>query len=158
MRKGAQTMKKLEQIERQEQKTRNKIAALQDILKDIGKQRTEQEDLQIIQKFRALKLSREELYVFLGGGELPPVLAAAVGNATAAEPEVIHSRPDRKRNKGRRGVDANTAEGGAIEGEAADHEDGHNPDHSNPGDNADHSNPYGYNADSENTNLESEGN
>ena len=56
-------MKKLEQIERQEQKTREKIAALQDILKDIGKQRTEQEDLQIIQKFRALKLSRDELYL-----------------------------------------------------------------------------------------------
>jgi len=138
-------MKKLEQIERQEQKTREKIAALQDILKDIGKQRTEQEDLQIIQKFRALKLSREELYAFIGGGELPPVLAAAVGNATANAPEVIHSRRDKKRRNNRdNGNDPDSTTG---TGEAADHEDGHG----NP-------NPYGYNADTENTNLESEGN
>jgi len=135
-------MKKLEQIERQEQKTRDKIAALQDILKDIGKQRTEQEDLQIIQKFRALKLSRDELYLFLGGGELPPVLAAAVGNATAAAPEVIHSRPDRKRRRGQSDTDTDPTED--------------NP--GNNGDNADNPNPYGYNADTENTNLESEGN
>jgi len=141
-------MKKLEQIERQEQKTRDKIAVLQDILKDIGKQRTEQEDLQIIQKFRALKLSRDELYLFLGGGELPPVLAAAVGNATATAPEVIHSRPDRKRRRGQNGTDTPDT---IAEGEATDHEGNH-------GDNADNPNSYGYNADSENTNLESEGN
>ena len=140
-------MKKLEQIERQEQKTRDKIAALQDILKDIGKQRTEQEDLQIIQKFRALKLSREELYAFIGGGELPPVLAAAVGNATANQPEVIHSRPDKKRRNNRDNGNDPDSTTGTTEGETADHEDGHG----NP-------NPYGYNADTENTNLESEGN
>ena len=137
-------MKKLEQIERQEQKTRDKIAALQDILKDIGKQRTEQEDLQIIQKFRALKLSRDELYMFLGGGELPPVLAAAVGNATATAPEVIHSRPDRKRRRGQNDTDTDT--------------DTTEDNPGNHGDNADNPNPYGYNADTENTNLESEGN
>jgi len=145
-------MKKLEQIERQEQKTRDKIAALQDILKDIGKQRTEQEDLQIIQKFRALKLSRDELYMFLGGGELPPVLAAAVGNATATAPEVIHSRPDRKRRRGQN--DTDTPDNPDTITEATDHEG----NHGNNGDNADNPNPYGYNADTENSNLESEGN
>ena len=117
-------MKKLEQIERQEQKTREKIAALQDILKDIGKQRTEQEDLQIIQKFRALKLSREELYTFLGGGELPSVLAAAVGNATTDTPERIYSQSGRKRRKGQNTADEpdNTPDTGTVEGETADHE------------------------------------
>jgi len=155
-------MKKLEQIERQEQKTREKIAALQDILKDIGKQRTEQEDLQIIQKFRALKLSREELYTFLGGGELPPMLAAAVGNATADQPERIYSQRNRKRRIGQNGTDEpdNAAdEADEAEGEAADNEDGNsnlgNHDH---GENADNPDPYGDNADTENSNIESEGN
>jgi len=152
-------MKKLEQIERQEQKTRDKIAALQDILKDIGKQRTEQEDLQIIQKFRALKLSREELYAFIGGGELPTVLAAAVGNATAAAPEVIHSRRDKKRRNNRDNAPDNGNDPDSTAEDTADHEDSNG----NPGnevDNADNPNPYGYgnNADTENTNLESEGN
>ena len=60
-------MKKLEQIDRQEQKTREKIASLQAILKQIDEARTEQENLQIIQQVRALKLSRDELYAFLSG-------------------------------------------------------------------------------------------
>ena len=152
-------MKKLEQIERQEQKTRDKIVALQDILKDIGKQRTEQEDLQIIQKFRALKLSREELYAFIGGGELPPVLAAAVGNATANQSEVIHSRRDKKRRNNRDNAPDNGNDSDSTTGTAEDTAD-HESNPGNDGDNADNSNPYGYgnNADTENTNLESEGN
>lgn len=89
-------MKKLERIEKHEQKTREKIATLQTILKQIGGQRTEQENLQIIQQVRALKLSREDLYAFLNGGELPAFLAAALGEK-AAEPEKIYSRRDKKR-------------------------------------------------------------
>ena len=135
-------MKKLEQIGRQEQKTREKILALQDILKDIGKQRTEQEDLQIIQKFRALRLSREELYTFLGGGELPPVLAAAVGNATATEPERIYSQSGRTRRKGQNTADEPGNTPDTAEGETTDHE-------GNPG-NEDNNN------DTESTNFESE--
>jgi len=95
--KGAQTMKKLEKIDKQEQQTREKIAALQAILKQIDGARTEQENLQIIQQVRALKLSRDELYAFLGGGELPASLAGAIGGAEAAAPETIYSRRDRKR-------------------------------------------------------------
>ena len=94
-------------------------------------------------------MSRDELYMFLGGGELPPVLAAAVGNTTATAPEVIHSRPDRKRRRGQ--SDTDTPD---TITEDADHE-GNN---GNNGDNTDNPNSYGYNADTENTNLESEGN
>jgi len=96
-------MKKLEKIARQEQKTRDKIVALQAILKQIDGVRTEQENLQIIQQVRALKLSREELYAFIGGGELPAMLAGAIGGADTTEQdgsrlqETIYSRPDRKR-------------------------------------------------------------
>ena len=95
-------MKKLEKIDRQEQQTREKIAALQAILKKIDGARTEQENLQIVQKIRALKLSRDELYAFLGGG-LPAALAGALGGADTAEPdgnhpqETIYTRRDRKR-------------------------------------------------------------
>jgi hypothetical protein len=138
--KGAQDMKKLEQIDRQEQKAREKIAALQEILKDIGKQRTEQEDLQIIQKFRAMKLSRDELYLFLGGGELPPVLTEALKSATAAEPEVIHSERGKKRRKGQ----SVTAEGESESSEDATESTDNND------------NPSGDGYFSENTNFESE--
>ena len=97
-------MKKLEKIERDAQKAREKIAAMQGILKQIEGQRTEQENLQIVQQVRALKLSRDELYVFLSGGDLPASLAAAIGNdgneADAPEPETIYSRRGRKRNAG----------------------------------------------------------
>jgi len=92
-------MKRLEKIAQHEQRTRDKIAALQVILKQIDGARTEQENLQIVQKFRALKLSREELYSFLGGGELPPALADMFSGANT-EPENIYSQPNRKpRNK-----------------------------------------------------------
>ena len=85
-------MTKLEKIERQEQKAREKIAAMQTILKQIGGQRTEQENLQIIQQVRALKLSRDELYGFISGGKLPASLAAAIDDDTSAKPETIYSR------------------------------------------------------------------
>jgi len=89
-------LKKLERIDRQEQQTREKIAALQGILKQIDGARTEQENLQIIQQVRALKLSRDELYTFLGGGVLPPSLMGAIGVGNAP-PETIYTQPERKR-------------------------------------------------------------
>jgi len=83
-------MTKLEKIELEAQKAREKIAAIQAQLKQIDGQRTEQENLQIIQQVRALKLSREELYAFINGGELPAALVGAV--EPAPEPETIYSR------------------------------------------------------------------
>ena len=88
-------MNKLEKIELEAQKAREKIAAMQAILKQIDGKRTEQENLQIIQQVRALKLSRDELYGFLNNGELP---ASLMGAATApAEPETVYSRRERTR-------------------------------------------------------------
>jgi len=89
-------MTKLEKIEKQEQKTREKIAEMQAILKQIDGQRTEQENLQIIQQVRALKLSCDELYSFIHGGELPAALAGAIDNAAAPETETIYSRRGKK--------------------------------------------------------------
>jgi hypothetical protein len=81
-------MNKLEKIAFQEQKTREKIVAMQAILKQIDGQRTEQENLQIIQQVRALRLSRDELYAFISGGALPaPLVGAITGADTTAEPD-----------------------------------------------------------------------
>jgi len=114
-------MKKLERIAHQEQRTREKIAAMQALLKQIDGQRTEQENLQIVQQIRALKLSRDELYAFLSGGELPPALAGAIVGPdadTAAEPERIYSRRDRKgRNKKEAAEQSDAADADASAGE-----------------------------------------
>ena len=88
-------MNKLEKIELDAQKAREKIAAMQAILKQIDGKRTEQENLQIIQQFRALKLSRDELYGFLNNGEIPASLMAAV--TPPAGPETIYSRREKPR-------------------------------------------------------------
>ena len=113
-------MKKLAIIDRQEQKTREKIAGLQAILKQLDGARTEQENLQIVQKFRALKLSRDELYAFLGGGELPGALAGALGgtdttDTNTAEPETIYSQRSKKRKKGRETTEPDTEDNGQSE-------------------------------------------
>ena len=134
-------MKKLEKIDRQEQKTREKIAALQSILKEIDGQRTEQENLQIVQKIRALKLSRNELYGFLGSGEMPPALAAAFSGAVN-QPENIYSQNNRKRRNKRDNTPDISPDAGATGNEAADHEN-------NPNDNGDTA---------KTTHFESEGN
>ena len=88
-------MTKLEKIERDAQKARERIAAMQSLLKQIDGKRTEQENLQIIQQFRALKLSRDELYGFLNKGEIPASLMTAV--TLPAEPETIYSRREKPR-------------------------------------------------------------
>ena len=93
-------MNKLEKIDQQEQRAREQIAALQALLKEIGDKRTEQENLQIIQQFRALRLSRDELYAFLDGGGLPPALIGALQTA-APEPETIYTRRERTRRNER---------------------------------------------------------
>ena len=89
-------MNKLEKIEREAQKALEKIAEMQTLLKGIETQRTEQENLQIIQQIRALKLTRDELYAFLSDGKLPTSLQDA--STGAPEPETIYSRWGKKRN------------------------------------------------------------
>jgi hypothetical protein len=115
-------MNKLEKIDQQEQKTREKIAAMQALLRQIDGQRTEQENLQIIQQVRALKLSREELYAFINGGDIPASLAGAI--TAPAEPETIYTRRDRTR---RHEQNAETSDDNAdatnFESEDITHED-----------------------------------
>ena len=117
-------MNKLEKIERDAQKARERIAAMQALLKQIDGKRTEQENLQIIQQVRALKLSRDELYAFISGGELPASLAGAIGGAeTAAEPETIYSRRGRKRNDTPESGDTETPTNFNLESEGMNNEE-----------------------------------
>jgi hypothetical protein len=88
-------MNKLEKIDLEEQRAREKIAAIQALLKEIDGKRTEQENLQIVRQVRALKLTREELYGFINGGELPAALAeVAADDAPAPEPEETPDEDD----------------------------------------------------------------
>lgn len=67
---------KLEKIEREMQRTREKIAEYQNRLKELDAQKTEQENLQIIQLVRAMRLSPQELTEFLQRGAVMPAPAA----------------------------------------------------------------------------------
>jgi len=58
---------KLEKIEKEMQKTREKIAEYQNRLKELDGQRVEIENLQIVQAVRAMRLTRDELAAFMRG-------------------------------------------------------------------------------------------
>lgn len=58
---------KLEKIEKEMQKTRDKIAELQKYLKELATQQTEQENLQIVSLVRSLNLSAQQLKEYLQG-------------------------------------------------------------------------------------------
>lgn len=56
---------KIDKIEKEMQRTREKITDLQNRLKDLAAQKTEQENLQIIQIVRSLDISHHDLKDFL---------------------------------------------------------------------------------------------
>lgn len=58
---------KIDRIEKEMQKTREKITEYQNKLKGLEAQRTEAENLQIISLVRSMRVSPEELTAMLGG-------------------------------------------------------------------------------------------
>ena len=64
-------MNKIERIDREIQKTREKITEYQNELKGLEAQKTEAENLQIVQLVRAMKLTPQELNAMLSGGGIP---------------------------------------------------------------------------------------
>jgi hypothetical protein len=80
-------MKKLEKIEREMERTRERITEWQSKLKELDGQRTEQENLEIVSAVRALGLTREELLSFVSGGALPETI-----QGEAAMPAARYSR------------------------------------------------------------------
>ena len=69
-------MNKIERIDREIQKTREKITEYQNKLKGLEAQKTEAENLQIVQLVRAMKLTPQELNAMLSGGGIPGMEAA----------------------------------------------------------------------------------
>jgi dTDP-4-amino-4,6-dideoxygalactose transaminase len=70
--KGAFELMKLDKIDKEMQRTREKIAEYQNRLKELDAQKTEIENLQIVQAVRAMRLTKEELAAFLRGDLAAP--------------------------------------------------------------------------------------
>ena len=62
---------KIDRINREIEKTREKITEYQNRLKGLEAQKTEAENLQIVQLVRSMHLSPQELTSMLSGGAIP---------------------------------------------------------------------------------------
>ncbi len=67
---------KMERINKEIAKTREKITEYQNRLKGLEAQKTEAENLEIVQLVRAMKLTPQELNELLSGGGIPGMAAA----------------------------------------------------------------------------------
>ena len=68
-------MNKIERLDREIQKTREKITEYQNKLKELTAQKTEAENLQIVQLVRAMRLTPQELTAMLSGDAIPGMAA-----------------------------------------------------------------------------------
>ena len=80
-------MSKIERIDKEIQKTREKITEYQNRLRGLEAQKTEAENLQIVQLVRAMRLTPQELNVMLSGGTIPGMTAAPADEADYEEQE-----------------------------------------------------------------------
>lgn len=64
---------KIDRIEKEMQKTREKITEYQNKLKGLEAQKTECENLQIVQLVRSMRVTPQELTTLLGGGGIPGI-------------------------------------------------------------------------------------
>lgn len=64
---------KIDRIDREIQKTREKITEYQNKLKGLEAQKTEAENLQIVQLVRSMRLSPAELTTMLSGEAIPGI-------------------------------------------------------------------------------------
>ena len=79
---------KIDRINREIEKTREKITEYQNKLKGLEAQKTEAENLQIVQLVRSMRLSPQELTAMLKGGAIPGMEPApAYGGADNEEME-----------------------------------------------------------------------
>ena len=69
-------MNKIERIDREIQKTREKITEYQNKLKGLEAQKTEAENLEIVQLVRSMRMTPQELNAMLSGGGIPGMAAA----------------------------------------------------------------------------------
>lgn len=74
---------KIERIDREITKTREKIAEYQEKLKSLEAQKTEAENLEIVQLVRAMRMTPQELNAMLSGGGIPGMSAAPASDEAA---------------------------------------------------------------------------
>jgi hypothetical protein len=79
--KGAFDLMKLDKIEKEMQKTRDKISELQSRLKELGAQKNEQENLQIVSLVRSLDISPGDLKAFLQAAAEQPTPAPVMADS-----------------------------------------------------------------------------
>ena len=80
-------MSKIERIEKEIQKTREKITEYQNRLRGLEAQKTEAENLQIISLVRSMRLTPAELTALLSGEPLPGSAAAGTDHMEQEEIE-----------------------------------------------------------------------
>lgn len=80
-------MSKIERIDREIQKTREKITEYQNKLKGLEAQKTEAENLEIVQLVRSMRLTPAELNAMLSGGDIPGMAAAVPEEAADYDEE-----------------------------------------------------------------------
>ena len=78
---------KIERIDQEIAKTREKIAEQQEKLKDLEAQKSEAENLEIVQMVRALRMTPAQLSAMLSGGMVP---GRAAGPADPEQEEMTH--------------------------------------------------------------------
>ena len=78
---------KIERIDQEIAKTREKIAEQQEKLKDLEAQKTEAENLEIVQMVRAQRMTPAQLSAMLSGGMVP---GRAAGPADSEQEEMTH--------------------------------------------------------------------
>lgn len=69
-------LNKIDRIDSEIQKTREKITEYQNRLKSLEMQKTEAENLQIVQLVRSMRMTPAELAAMLSGGGIPGMAAA----------------------------------------------------------------------------------
>ena len=78
---------KIERIDQEIAKTREKIAEQQEKLKALEAQKTEAENLEIVQMVRALRMTPAQLSAMLSGGMVP---GREAGPADSEQEEMTH--------------------------------------------------------------------
>ena len=68
-------LNKIDRIEKEMQKTREKITEYQNKLKGLEAQKTEAENLQIVSLVRSMRVTPAELTAMLSGGGIPGIAA-----------------------------------------------------------------------------------
>ena len=80
-------MSKIERIDKEIQKTREKITEYQNKLRGLEAQKTEAENLQIISLVRSMRLTPAELTALLSGEPIPGIAAAGTDYMEQEETE-----------------------------------------------------------------------